>query len=146
MALAAAAAWVEAGVIDEQFVTGPVSRRVRLGDAVIVTGEWTWDGGHSGWNEIHATHTLQKVVLPERTTAGFPTEPARQFVERWCRLVAQVPTPYRYNPGTASTMTPAQAETHDRQQRPEHQWTLHPAVDGCRPSDDHDHVPTGGIR
>ncbi|MCW2645384.1 MAG: hypothetical protein JWP07_1493 [Pseudonocardiales bacterium] len=136
MLAAAAAAWAEAAIVDDLFVTGPVSRRVELGESVIVTGVWTWDGGHSGWNEFHATHTLQKVVLPTRTTAGFPADEARSFVERWCGLVSQVPPPTDQNGQPLTAMTPEQQDTHDRQARPENQWTLHPDVDGCRPRDD----------
>lgn len=134
MLFAAAAAWAEAGIIDDAFVTGPVSRQVHLGESVIVTGVWTWDGGHSGWNEFHATHTLQKIVLPERTTAGFPADEARKFVQRWCGLVAQVP-PTTPGGQPLTTMTPEQQDTQDRQRRPENQWIFHPDVDGCQPDD-----------
>lgn len=135
MLLAAAVAWAEAAVVDELFVTGPVSRRVELGESVIVTGVWTWDGGHSGWNEFHATHTLQKIVLPTRATAGFPADQARQFVERWCGLVAQVPPPLGHNGQPLTTMTPEQQDTYDRQQQPENQWVFHPDIDGCQPDE-----------
>ena len=135
MLAAAANAWVAAGVLDELLNTGPVSRQVSLGQSVIVTGRWVWDGGHSGWNELHATHTLQRVVLPERTTAGVPAAEARTFVDRWCRLVAAVP-PTDQTGQPLTSMTPEQQETHDRQRRPENQWVFHPAVDGCEPEDD----------
>lgn len=148
MAAAAAAAWAEAAIIDDLLVTGPVSRRVEVGESVIVTGVWTWDGGHSGWNEFHPTQTLQKVVLPTRTTAGFPADEARSFVERWCGLVSQVPPPTGQSGQPLTAMTPEQQDTHDRQARPENQWTFHPDVDGCRPRDDDPAQPSdpGPIR
>ena len=141
MLLAAASAWAAAGVIDDQFITGPVSRRVELGESVIVTGVWTWDGGHSGWNEFHATHTLQKVVLPSRTTAGFPADQARDFVARWCGLVSAVPPPTGQDGQPLGTMTPPQQDTHDRQQQAENQWVFHPSVDGCVPRENEPDEP-----
>jgi hypothetical protein len=138
---AIASAWEAARQIDEMLITGPVSRRVELGESVIVTGVWTWDGGHSGWNEFHATHTLQKVVLPARTTAGYPTAQAQSFVQTWCQLVAQVPPPLGKTGQPVTAMTPEQQDTYDRQQRPENQWVYHPEVDGCRPRDSGPEVP-----
>ena len=130
MAAAAAAAWAAAGAIDEAFVTGPVSRRVAIGDDVIITGRWVWDGGHSGWNEFHAVHTLQKIVLPTPITAGFPTAEANSFVDRWCRLVSAAPPAV----GSATgDLTADQLDNQARQQRPENGWTFHPDVDGCDP-------------
>ncbi|MGY1896366.1 hypothetical protein [Nocardia gipuzkoensis] len=139
--LAVAAAWDAARLLDEALITGPVSRRVELGESVIVTGQWTWDGGHQGWNEFHPTHTLQKVVLPTRTTAGFPDSLARSFIQRWCRLVGQVPPPAGRDGQPVVAMTPEQQDTYDRQQRPENQWVFHPDVDGCLPRDAEPEVP-----
>lgn len=131
----AAGAWVSSGIADELLLTGPVSRRVQLGDNVIVTGRWVWDGGHSGWNELHATFTLQQVVLPD-DVSGLTAAEATTFVDRWCGLVDDAP------PGTAGqALTPGQQETADRQARPEHQWVWHPAVDGCAPAERDPTVP-----
>jgi hypothetical protein len=130
MALAAAAAWVTAGIADELAVTGPIARRVSLGDHVIVTGRWVWDGGHSGWNEFHPTLTLQQIVLPDSTAD------AKTFVDTWCGLAAQAPPRTGETGQPLGTMTPAQQETHDRQQQPENGWTFHPAIDGCLPAED----------
>ena len=144
VAAVAAVAWVKAGILDDLLTTGPVSRRVALGEPVIVTGRWVWDGGHSGWNELHATYTLQRVVLPTRTTAGFPTAEANAFVNRWCGLVAEVPPPTGQIGQPLTAMTPEQQRTHDRMQRPENQWVLHPDVDGCEPGDDEPDGTHGG--
>jgi hypothetical protein len=132
IAAAAAAAWESSAIFDEIANTGPISRRVSLGEPVIVTGTWTWDGGHSGWNEFHPTLTLQKIVLPTSATAGFPTADAKAFVDRWCGLVAQAPPRI----GEAQQpLTPAQQDTQDRQQQPENGWQFHPAIDGCAPDE-----------
>lgn len=141
MAAAAAAAWAAAGAHDELFLTGPISRSVSLGEDVIITGRWTWDGGHSGWNEFHPTFTLQKMVLPEPATAGFPAAEANAFVDRWCRLVMAAP-PATGEAATGLVMTPEQQDTADRQRQPENGWLFHPAIDGCAPEDNgNDDVP-----
>jgi hypothetical protein len=138
IAAAAAAAWASSAVFDELANTGPISRSVSLGEPVIVTGTWTWDGGHSGWNEFHPTLTLQKIVLPESATAGFPTADAKAFVDRWCGLVSQAPP----RTGEAQQpLTPAQQDTQDRQQQPENGWHFHPAIDGCAPDQPPDEPP-----
>lgn len=31
------------------------------GDYVVITGRWSYDSGHAGWNEIHPVLTLQKI-------------------------------------------------------------------------------------
>jgi hypothetical protein len=138
IAAAAAGAWASSAIFDELANTGPISRSVSLGEPVIVTGTWTWDGGHSGWNELHPTFTLQKIVLPESATAGFPTADAKAFVDRWCSLVSQAPP----RTGEAQQpLTPAQQDTQDRQQQPENGWHFHPAIDGCAPDKPPDEPP-----
>jgi hypothetical protein len=41
------------------------------------------------------------------------------------------------------SLTPAQYEVYVRQQQPEHQWQIHPLIDGCAPRRDNDN---SGIR
>jgi len=137
MAAAAAAAWASSAAVDELAITGPISRRVSLGEPVIVTGKWTWDGGHSGWNEFHPTLTLQRIVLPTSATAGFPAVEAKAFVDRWCGLAAEAPP---RTGETGQSLTPAQQDTQDRQQQPEHGWQFHPAIDGCAPQTNDDDI------
>ena len=141
MLAAATAAWVSAGAYDELFLTGPISRQVALGDRVIITGRWVWDGGHSGWNELHPTFTLQKIVFPDKTTAGVPADDARAFVDTWCGLVMGVPpSPGEAASGLVTAPTPEQAEVADRQARPEHRWVFHPAIDGCEPEEEEEPI------
>lgn len=94
-------------------------------DWVLVRGRWVYDGGHSGWNEVHATRTIQKVF-------NVPPDPAefKKFLEDWCDRASEVPHPDPL--GGVPLEPPAQA-TFDNQQRPEHGWELHPEVDGCEP-------------
>lgn len=127
--LAALAAWAAAA-------DGKISDAVEGGgtvgpkDDVIVKGRWVYDGGHEGWNEIHATRIVQKVE-------NVPADPASfdGFLKRWCARLADVP--HADPPGTRPADAPG-AATFDAQARPEHRWVLHPAIDGCAPADDLD--------
>ena len=119
-----------------------------LGEPVIVSGRWVWDGGHAGHTELHPVKTFQRVVLPEGFAGGHDPRTAlppdvdagvRDFHDRWCRLVRQAPPfdpfdPLGVNDDVLATLTPDQRDVLDRQRRPEHGWTLHPAVDGCAPA------------
>ena len=105
---------------------------------MIAGGRWVYDGGHNGYNELHATRIVQKVAYVPKDPAGFA-----EFHKRWCHEQGKVPhtdpagnsppgsTPQGAAPG--SPLTPKQRETYDNQQKPENQWVLHPAVDGCEP-------------
>lgn len=92
-------------------------------DTVIVRGRWVYDGGHGGYNEIHATRTVQKVF-------NIPSSPAEfeKFRKQWCDRMGEVP--HSGAPGVRP-QSPAEQSTYDNQQEPENQWTLHPDVDGC---------------
>lgn len=149
-AAAFATAWEAAQVFDDAFVTGPVSRQIVLGEPVIVSGRWVWDGGHAGHTELHPVKTFQRVVLPGGSAGGhdprapLPTgiaDEVRDFHDRWCRLVRQAPPidpfdPLGLNEDVLATLTADQRAVLDRQRQPDHGWTLHPAVDGCGPSDE----------
>jgi hypothetical protein len=101
-------------------------------DWVVVRGRWAYDGGHSGWCEVHATRTVQKVSSTDVPTdeAGF-----RAYQKRWCERLSEVP--HVDEPGV-HPLTPDQQAVADNQRAPEYQWILHPDIDGCEPADPHD--------
>ena len=132
------------------------------GDRVVVFGEHVYDGFHEGWHEIHPLLTICKLATFElegrgpghsfylQWTPDFPpggtppnldlpglalpklsAEDMRQGLEsdafraratalrdRWCELLGE-----RFKHDTVKT-----------QQQPQERWTIHPAVDGCRPA------------
>ena len=72
--------------------------------------------GHDGWNEIHPIKHCQRIG----TWSGGWNIDAKIARDHWCEAVGTVSSPL----------------TRDNQQRPENQWTIHPVIDGCAPSDE----------
>jgi hypothetical protein len=100
---------------------------IEVGELVVVNGRWSYDAGHTGYNEIHPVRTIQKIPN-ESTSTDFET-----WRKTWCRLSGEAP-PVPETPGTKPAgMTPAQGTIWEAQQDPENTWELHPDVDGCLP-------------
>ncbi len=99
-------------------------------DILVIKGTWVYDSAHTGWNEIHPVKHCQKIgtMLNQQwkeiqiTVDGDAQFQAitdiKAFVDGWCDLVDTVTLP----------------ETVANQELPENQWTIHPLVDGCQPS------------
>ena len=106
-------------------------------DWLAVGGRWAYDGGHTGWNEFHATRIVQKVDNIPNDLTQFA-----QFQKRWCDQLCKVPhTDSTGASLTGQPLTPDQQQTHDNQQKPRNQWVFHPLVDGC--ADDEHPRPLG---
>lgn len=107
---------------------------------VVVRGRWTFDSGHDGWNEIHATRIVQKI-----DRADVPMDPNgfRDYWKRWCTSLSEVP---QVIDAGLHPLTPEQQAVADNQAQPENQWVMHPEVDGCIPNDDHNDPPPPIIR
>jgi hypothetical protein len=104
-----------------------------VGELVVLNGRWTWDAGHSGWNELHALKTIQKIPENQSAWADFD-----DFHKRWCSRTSEAP-PTPEDPGTKPAgMTTKQEEIWEEQQQPENDWELHPLVDGCEPEPEPD--------
>ena len=129
LALAAVAiAWAAAtdGSDSDALVGGG---HVASKDWVVVRGRWAYDGGHTGWCEVHATRIVQKI-----DRGDVPTDPTefRAYLTRWCERLSEVP--HVEDPGVHPP-TPEQQTVADNQQSPENQWVFHPEIDGCQPDD-----------
>jgi hypothetical protein len=139
MMAAATAAWFEAQVIDDLFITGPVAGEIHVGDSVVVSGRWDWDAGHSGWDELHPVRTIQKIdIPPEFDGRGADKQALEDFGAKVCRMVTEAPPNFGAPEGIRTAiqlaaMTPGQRAIHDVQQQPENGWTIHPLIDGCDP-------------
>ncbi len=94
---------------------------LKRGDPVIIRGRWCYDAGHSGWNEIHAVTSVQKIENDTDLTGSL----FKDAIAHWCFLTAQVPP--ITDPGVRPQgMTPDQTTVYDNQQRPENQWVVAP--------------------
>jgi hypothetical protein len=91
------------------------------GDYVVMTGDWVYDAGHDGWNELHPARTVQKIHGAPYWQAGSSDEALENFqlvLDDWCGHVREAES----------------AITKQAQDEPHNQWTLHPDVDGCVPA------------
>ena len=113
----------------------PSLGEMRSGDIVIVKGVWIYDSLHHGWNEIHPVLDCEIIGHMELGDTGAAASPATPWppdlggigldtkdkvdaaVPRWCKMLDE------------------KDETQDGggQDAQEHDWVIHPTVDGCRP-------------
>lgn len=96
----------------------------RGADILVVKGTWIYDSAHEGWNEIHPILHCQRIGTWNGTWSGtaFARPNTKAAVDRWCAALERAGDP----------------ATKANQQGLEHQWQVHPLVDGCRgPSDLH---------
>jgi hypothetical protein len=126
-------AWIDAtGGSAADALADPEAGEVKIGQMVVLRGRWAYDGGHDGYNEVHAVRTLQRVGYVPTGAAEF-----NDFQNRWCEKLAEVPPPRPVDTGVHPVdMTPAQQTVDDNQRRPENRWEEHPAIDGCDPGGD----------
>lgn len=102
-------------------------------DVVVVKGEWIYDSLHKGWNEIHPVRACQIIgflkegdtnwTVCDRDTgeALFTLDTAERveaFQSAWCGAIQDA----------------EQAEEGGSRENPEHDWSIHPGIDGCVPA------------
>ncbi len=118
-------AWI-AGSNDNRDFDGAGS--LTVGQTVVITGRWSYDASHQGWNELHAVKSVQKIDDP--AVCDWAT--FNDLRQRWCDRTSEVPPPS--DPGKRPAgMTPPQSAIYDAQLDPANRWILHPSVDGCQP-------------
>lgn len=81
-------------------------------DVVYVRGTWVYDPLHEGWNEIHP---IKVCCIIGKCDGEGTTEPADDVI-------------LRIRDGFDVALA---EETKANQARPEHQWQIHPDLDGC---------------
>ncbi len=103
---------------------------VATGQIVLVSGDWIYDGGHSGWNEIHAVHNCQVLLDPgldlsdpnvawPAVLSGMPfvtDADVTAAVNFLCQLQSQA---------GGAVKGGSMAD-------PGNNWVVHPVVDGCQ--------------
>jgi hypothetical protein len=138
---AAVVAWAGAkGGSQADALVDPAAGEARVGDMVIMRGRWVYDGGHSGYNEMHAVRFLQKVENVPSVDKNAEGDERKNHIntlkkvrDDWCKRLCEVPL--EPPPGEESQMTPEQQEVYEAQRRPENQWNTHPLLDGCEPAE-----------
>ena len=96
----------------------------RGGDIVLVHGDWVYDAGHAGWNEIHPVRHVQRLDdLPVEFRGDQPA--TVELVERFKQEVLD---PWCFEVGRAEEPLVVEAQA-----KPENSWHIHPSIDGCRP-------------
>jgi hypothetical protein len=98
------------------------------GDVVLVRGDWAYDAGHSGWNEVHPVRSVQKltdVIDPKfrgmaKASPALVAEFKTTVLDIWCFQAGLADDP----------------NTHGKQDEPENDWDVHPDIDGCKDDDD----------
>jgi hypothetical protein len=131
-AAAVAIAWAAAHVGDVNDVYDPASGELTAadpatgegGDVILVRGDWVYDAGHSGWNEIQpirSIHKLTQVVDPRfqamsKADAALVADFKKEVLDVWCFRVGESSDPVVIA----------------AQQDPENDWHIHPSIDGCR--------------
>lgn len=131
-AIATAAAWAgaHAGDINDVYdpaageLTGADPKTGEGGDVILVRGDWVYDAGHSGWNEIQPTRFVQKLT-------GVVDAKYQAMAKADDTLVAEfkkeVLDPWCFHVGVASDPLTIAA-----QKDPANGWHIHPSVDGCQ--------------
>lgn len=92
------------------------------GDIVLVRGDWCYDAGHSGWNEIHPVRYVQKLDVSADFNGDDLADAALV-----ARFKTEVLDPFCFEVGRASDPLVI-----DAQGEPENSWHIHPSIDGCR--------------
>lgn len=129
--IVAAIVWAASHSGDINDVLDPASGEIRAanpdtgegGDVVLVRGDWSYDAGHTGWNEIHPVRYVLKLtdVIPQRfrdmakASPDLVAEFKRLILDPWCFYVAE---------GQSPVVLKAQQE-------PANNWHVHPLIDGC---------------
>jgi hypothetical protein len=137
--------------------TGQTSDVLHPGsDILFVSGTWVYDSAHEGWNEIHpikkclrlgtVRYIANDVIDWDDAIANFMVAAGRwhfELIDAERRQLVKdsgPATPQDFRDWVKSTCDgvgrASSPVTVDNQRRPEHKWTIHPVIDGCRPEND----------
>jgi len=98
------------------------------GDVILVRGDWVFDAGHAGWNEIQPVRHVQKLTNDidpvyrdmAKASAELVEKFKKEVLDVWCFYVGQGADP----------------DTKIEQDKPKNRWHIHPLIDGCDPDDE----------
>jgi hypothetical protein len=130
-AIATAATWAGAHAGDINDVYDPAAGELTAadpktgdgGDVILVRGDWVYDAGHSGWNEIQPIRLVLKLTGVvdakyqgmAKADSTLVSEFKKEVLDPWCFHVGEASSPL----------------TIAAQQDPANSWQIHPSIDGC---------------
>jgi len=130
-AIATAIAWAATHSGDINDVYDPASGELTAadpktgagGDVILTRGDWVYDAGHSGWNEIQPVRFVQKLTgvvdakyqSMAKADATLVAQFKKEVLDVWCFHVGEASSPL----------------TIAGQQDPINTWHIHPSIDGC---------------
>lgn len=106
-------------------VLDPSSGELNVGDIVVLTGDWVYDAGHGGWNEIHPIRHVQVIDVPNKFKGA--TAATETLVEKFKKEIL--------DPWCSQVTTAGSDLVREEQEKPENTWQIHPEIDGCEPAD-----------
>jgi hypothetical protein len=112
----------------------PSLGNLQAGDIVMVSGNWIYDSGHAGWNEIHAVHNCQKIAEivsvnnPDGTqTWSWPSDIGGGLGLATPGQVTAARSQFCCAVGSATGAVKGGSTTD-----PANNWVIHPLIDGCK--------------
>jgi hypothetical protein len=108
-------------------------------DILVVHGSWVFDSAHEGYNELHPIKQCQRIGKwignrqwlysgvanpepgwePKGRVMEWDEATMKGIRDQWCDAIGKAMDPL----------------TKGNQEAPQNQWTIHPVLDGCQPSD-----------
>ena len=105
------------------------------GHVVVVKGEWIYDSLHDGWNEIHPVRACQIIGRLEEGKE-FRDFSYTDLSTGTVFVLDSVDNVERFRNFWCDALKGAEAaEEGGNQDKPEHDWGIHPVIDGCKPPD-----------
>ena len=116
----------------------PYTVGIDKGDFVLMRGKWVYDSLHAGWNEIHPVQHCQLVASPKIPDGHGPKD-FRQIVmfdpvtNTAFNLDSDQNIQRYLNIACLCFQNADDAQEGGNRDNPEHGWSIHPSVDGCKP-------------
>jgi hypothetical protein len=108
------------------------------GDIVVVKGEWIYDSLHIGWNEIHPVKYCRKIKSGRENLSGFSSEndgwSFYEFNDTETNEIYKLDTidnvKKLISQECEAIKGAEKAEEDGNRDNPEHDWKIHPLIDG----------------
>lgn len=110
----------------------PSPGNLQAGDIVLVTGNWIYDSGHVGWNEIHAVHFCMKIAEIVTNSDGTWSWPSAILADSGMGLATPAQVTAARSQLCCALRTAGGAVKGGSTTDPGNNWVIHPVIDGCK--------------